>query len=108
MATAFDAGDIILIDASLRAYIGKYKDNLTENIKLYPAYVAAVGLLARFDSSLSETEWNMILAINHYRLSDDPSLWTDFFNNNEVPPPEPAAKFVAFSTLGGDMLKDAA
>ena len=110
-ATAFDAAAVTAIDAALKAYIVKYKDNLTDNIKLYPAYVPAVGLLARYPSALDTTEWGQIETINNYRLSDDPTLWTDLFANNVVPlpaDPDYAAKNGALSTLGGDMLKDAA
>ena len=106
--TVFIASEVTQLDPFLRAYIAKYKDNLTEDIKLYPLYIPGVGLLARFDSSLTSTEWGQIETINNYRLSDDPSLWTNLFSNNVVPlqtDPDVVAKYTALTALGLDMLE---
>lgn len=85
------------VDQYLRAYIAKYPIVQKKEIwKLYPTdrsgtpntapdATAPTGFLARLNSAstLSDEQWTLIKEINDDRLSDDDSLWTDFFTNNK-------------------------
>ena len=79
--------NIALIDSSFSNYITRYPDDATsEAAKLYPPAAAATGLLARFTAStLDDDDWKSIKEINDVRLSDDPTLWTKFFTDNDWP-----------------------